>query len=198
MHGQTNQSSAQAEPAPNEWQGLVPLRSTRADVERLLGSPSMSRGFVDIYKSEAVRVDVRYSKGPCELSPVEEWNVAKDVVILMEVTPQRKISIKSLRLDPSKYVREQESHPEHWVRYLNRDGGVIVHSFRQGKNEYVRFFEFSPSAKDKALRCVTDRVRQERRTSAWSGPESKCSTTRTFDAFVSRPLKRGVSCVVVT
>jgi hypothetical protein len=157
IYGQTNQGSAQAaKRRPNEWKGLVPLRSTRADVERLLGKPSMSPGFVDIYKTEAERVDVRYSNGPCEPSPVERWNVANDVVILLEVIPQRTIEIETLQLDPKRYIRFQETHPEIWVQYWNKDDGIIVHSILQGKKEYLRFFEFRPSAKDKALRCLTN------------------------------------------
>jgi hypothetical protein len=157
LQGQTYQGSAQAaESAPNEWKGLLPLRSTRSDVERLLGKPSIPSEFVDIYRTEAERVHVRYSNGPCEPSPVERWNVAKDVVILMEVIPQRTISIESLHLDPKRYLRFQESHPENWVQYWRKDDGIIVHSIIQGKEEYLRFFEYRPAAKDKALRCLTN------------------------------------------
>jgi hypothetical protein len=138
---------------PNEWKGLVPLRSTRADVELLLGKPAMSPRSFDIYKTESERVDVRYSVGPCEPSPVERWNVAKDIVISMEVIPQRTISVASLHLDAKRYVRIQESHPENWVQYWNRDDGVIVHSILQGKTEYLYFIEYRPTAKDKSLRC---------------------------------------------
>jgi hypothetical protein len=116
----------------------------------------MSPGSFDIYKTEGERVDVRYSVGPCQASPVERWNVAKDVVISMEVIPQKTISIESLHLDPKRYVRFQESHPENWVQYWDRDNGVIVHSILQGKTEYLYFIEYRPSAKDKSVRCSND------------------------------------------
>jgi hypothetical protein len=151
------ESPQTAKASPNEWKGLVPLRSTRADVERLLGKPAMSPGSFNIYKTEGERVDVRYSVGPCEASPVERWNVAKDIVISMEVIPQKTISIESLHLDTKRYLRIQESHPENWVQYWNRDDGVILHSILQGKRESLYFIEYRPSSKDKSLRCSDDK-----------------------------------------
>jgi len=151
------ESPQTAKGPPNEWKGLVPFRSTRADVERLLGKPAMSPGSFDIYKTEGERVDVRYSVGPCEASSVERWNVAKDIVISMEVIPQKTISIESLHLDTKRYLRIQESHPENWVQYWNRADGVIVHSILQGKTAYLYFMEYRPSAKAKSLRCSDDK-----------------------------------------
>ena len=62
------------------WSGLIPLRSSRTDVEKLLGQPKMTHGSTSIYENERQRVDVRYSKGSCQIGG-EVWNVAKDMVI---------------------------------------------------------------------------------------------------------------------
>ena len=44
------------------WRGIVPLKSTRADVERLLGKP----GKYNRYQFENERVSFDYSNGRCE------------------------------------------------------------------------------------------------------------------------------------
>jgi hypothetical protein len=141
-------------PPANEWKGLVPLRSNRSDVERVLGSPAMPPTAFEIYKTETERVDVLYSAGPCSSSHSANWDVAKDVVISLNVIPQKSTSIRSLSLDPKKYSRIRESHPENWFQYWNRREGVIVHSILQGKMEYLYFIEYGPSAQDEALRCT--------------------------------------------
>ena len=45
------------------WRGIVPLHSTRADVERLVGSPMTPNGITYDLKNE--RVNVVYSDGGC-------------------------------------------------------------------------------------------------------------------------------------
>jgi len=47
------------------WRGIVPLRSTRVDVERLLGAPSMDHGDTVVYETGDERVSIEYSKGGC-------------------------------------------------------------------------------------------------------------------------------------
>lgn len=42
-----------------EWRGIVPLHSTRADVERLLGPPQP--GTVSGYRTETERVSIMYA-----------------------------------------------------------------------------------------------------------------------------------------
>jgi hypothetical protein len=144
---------SQTQTPTNSWSGLVPLRSTREEVEKLLGQSKMSHGFTYIYENENERVDVLYSAGPCELSGVERWNVPKDVVIWMEVIPRKRILIKDLQLDPKKYGRFQHSHPDNWVDYWNKEEGVIVHSIIWVKAEELFFFEYRPTTKDATFRC---------------------------------------------
>ena len=62
-------------PPPNSWRGVIPLRSTRAEVEQLLGKPKISDGALVIYDTPTERVNVVYSQGPCELTEIERWNV---------------------------------------------------------------------------------------------------------------------------
>lgn len=148
-----NSPLTQTQSPTNSWSGLVPLRSTREEVEKLLGKSKMSHGFTYIYENQNERVDVLYSAGPCEPSGVERWNVPQDVVISMEVIPRKTILIKDLHLDPKKYVRFQWSHPDNWVDYWNREEGVIVHSIIWDKAEELRFLEYRPTVKDGTLRC---------------------------------------------
>jgi hypothetical protein len=147
----------ETEPQTNSWRGLVPLRSTREEVEKLLGKSKMSHGFTYVYENENELVDVLYSAGSCELSGVERWNIPKDVVIWMEVHPRKGVRIRDLHLDPNKYHRFQLGHPENWVEYWNKEEGVTVHTIIWNKSEEVYFFEYRPTAKDGDLRCKPEK-----------------------------------------
>lgn len=144
---------SQTQPPTNSWSGLVPLRSSREEVEKLLGKPKMSHGFTFIYENGNERIDVLYSVGACELSGVERWNVPKDVVIWIEVRPSKTILIRDLHLDPKKYRRVRWSHPDNWVDYWNKEEGVIVHSIDWGRGEELYFFEYRPTTKDVTFGC---------------------------------------------
>jgi len=143
---------------PNAWRGLVPLRSGRPDVERLLGKPKTSHGVTFVYETTDETVDVLYSAGPCKLSAVERWNVAADVVIRIDVRPHAKLLIDALRLDKAKYPRLPEAHPENWARYMNTEDGVMVETIMYGKDEEVYTITYWPRADDKGLRCSTDKA----------------------------------------
>lgn len=106
--------------------GIVPLRSTREDVERLLGKPQWSRGATFIFESECERVDVLYSKGECELSGVERWKVPKDVVVKLVVASRDILFVKQLNRELNRYSRQQESHPPNWVEYRSAEDGIRV------------------------------------------------------------------------
>jgi hypothetical protein len=151
---QDNNASQKATVATG-WCELLPLHSTRADVERIFGAPKMSHDSTKIYETKDERVDVLYSAGPCKLSGVERWNVPEDVVIKIEVSPRKNILVQDLHLDPNKYIRFQLSHPENWVQYRNKEDGITVHTIISGKAEELYIITREPAAKDKSLQCTS-------------------------------------------
>ncbi len=138
---------------PNSWRGLIPLRSSRSDVEELLGKSRASHGFTYVYEMEKETVDVLYSAGPCKVSGVERWNVAADIVVRMDVRPRVKIPIQALHLDKTRYPRLEEAHPENWARYMNDEDGVMVETISNGKDEEVYTITYWPRSADKVFRC---------------------------------------------
>lgn len=134
------------------WLGLVPLQSTRIDVEQVLGKAKWSHGSTFIYETACERVNVVYSKGACEVSEVYRYNVPADVVIKFEIAPKQKIVVSTLKLSQS-YVRQQESHPANWVQYRNREDGIRVDSLIDNNVETVRVITYEPRAREKDREC---------------------------------------------
>ena len=62
--------------AGKEWRGITPLKSTRTEVESLLGKPDKF-GF---YQLENERASIQYSTGPCEKRNKCECLVPKDLL----------------------------------------------------------------------------------------------------------------------
>jgi hypothetical protein len=139
-------------PLPSSWRGLVPLRTTRSDAERILGQPKIRIGQHYVYENETERVDVTYSARRCE--PGERWNVAPSIVITVDVYRKKTLLLEDLTFDKCKYIREKWSHPHDWVTYRNNEEGIWIEtSSLDDKTEEVRSIRYVPKATDKALKC---------------------------------------------
>ena len=127
------------------WRGLEPLRSTRADVERTLGSPET--GSRNSYKTPSERVLVTYSTGEC----AHGWRVKPDTVISFSLYPTNTLSLKQLELDESKIEKRRDVHIESLFFYVNQQDG-INYTVDVSKG-VVTAIEYYPVAKDNTLRC---------------------------------------------
>jgi hypothetical protein len=83
--------SATAAPAAAQgWKGLVPLHSTRADVERALGKPTdPGKKGSAVYDLRGEVVLIFFSGGPPCGSP-NVWSVEEGTVVDITVTPKRR------------------------------------------------------------------------------------------------------------
>ena len=133
------------QPPAGEWRGLVPLRSTRADVERLLGRPESESG--GVYVTAGERVSVTYSRRPCDYG----WQVPPDTVISFFVHPKQPPTLAGLKLDEKKYERRRDYHVENVYYYVDREGGINYTV--DSSSGLVTGVEYYPPLKSKAPRC---------------------------------------------
>jgi hypothetical protein len=133
-----------------EWRGIVPLHSTRADVEHILGRPFMDHGDTVVYQYETEKASIEYSKGPCsvELSP---WNVPRDTVISIWVTPKQ-LYFSDLKLDLTKYKKKQDDELSYIFNYVDENEGLSyqVNERISGSVTVIKYF---PAARDEKLKC---------------------------------------------
>lgn len=149
--------------ASNVWQGLAPLRSTRADVEQFLGPPRSSHGEIYIYGTTENRVDVSYSADPCKFEDANARGSSNDVVLKVTVSPRKTLLVQNLGLDKSKYTRIQDTHPENWVHYLNSSEGITVDARLNNECEEVISIVYQPTARDRENRCGPNQKRENKK-----------------------------------
>jgi hypothetical protein len=140
----------------NSWRGLVPLKSTRSGVEVLFGKASWSHGSTFIYETPCGRLDVVYSRGHCELTDAQRWNVPQDVVIRMEFAPRHAILVRDLKIGSKNYVRAQQPHPENWVDYQNKQDGIQITALLSPQGDTVAVIAYQPTKQqEELLLCKT-------------------------------------------
>ena len=138
--------------AANVWRGIVPFYSTRADVDRLLGSPKHSYGDTYIYRTTEDRIDVTFSDDVCKPRENPRRGLG-DIVLKIAVSPSKRILIQSLTLDKNKYRRVPNHHPENWVHYINSEEGITVDAILNEGCEQVMSIIYQATARELELRC---------------------------------------------
>lgn len=144
-----------------EWRGIIPLHSTRVDVERLLGiAPKAALIEYDLPEE---KVSIEYQTFGCDHTPPEGWpvpppgwNVPKDTVVAVRIALKNPTPLAGLKININDFAREQgNSDVPQLINYYNEEDGfsIEVFSSRGGKKEDVMAFIYLPTVKDKRLRC---------------------------------------------
>ncbi|MDQ3802536.1 MAG: hypothetical protein M3416_01580 [Acidobacteriota bacterium] len=134
------------------WRGIVPLHSTRADVERLIGKPNFK---YDLYDFEKERVSILYSSDPCTEGLQGGWNVPRDTVIQISVAPKEKVRLPDLQIDLSKYEKAKDPLMQVHTYYTNKEEGTRYVVFEGGGEDGGKILNtyYEPAAEDRHLRC---------------------------------------------
>lgn len=124
-----------------DWNGILPLRSTRSDVEAKLGKPQESGWYV--FPDETVRF--RYSEYGCGEFKTCYCLVPKDTVIEISVNLLRKRKLKEFNLDLSHFQKEADSHLLVYDYYTSEEIGVTYTVVRESAT--VTGITYFPSKK---------------------------------------------------
>jgi hypothetical protein len=144
-----------AHPQANSWQGIVPLHSTRIDVEKILGPPRPESKGLDAstYKTGGEKVFVLYSTGPCNAKPSNGWNVPRGTVIEVSVEPNVKPKLSDFKLDLSKFKKNRDPEVLDYTYYTDDGNGIsITVNTVEGVVVSINYW---PTSKENYLRCST-------------------------------------------
>lgn len=152
--------SCSGEALSKEWHKIVPLISTRADVERLLGKP----GKLNRYQFDDERASILYSSGPCSGSDLGlrtncKCLVPKDTVLAIYVEPETTLKFRSLNLDRRNFTRTPSIVDPMRVSYSNETEGVDYTV--DETNDEIMMVEYVPSARD--CRKIVERNSRKKR-----------------------------------
>jgi hypothetical protein len=127
-----------------EWRGIVPLLSTRADAERLIGPPTKPGGH--FYELEDAHVAILYTESGC--------NVPPDTVLTITVNLKKEqvLSQSGFDLTTFKVHKPKMSDPPGIFYYVNDEQGIVIVS-REGQ-DVISAVTYNPMAKERRwLRC---------------------------------------------
>lgn len=134
------------------WNGIVPLRSSRPEVERKLGRPlDPGNEYAARYKTKNEVVFVLFASGaPCGPDAPDAWRVPRGTVISLTVRPNTEVRFSDLKLDVGKYKKtDNEGHGPSYFYYTNEKEGIQY----EVTQDRVMAITYSSGAKHNDLRC---------------------------------------------
>lgn len=140
----------------NVWNGITPLKSTRADVEKILGQPTPnSRAkFAASYSTKWGKVSVLYSTGPCSVTPSHGWDVPELTVISLSVYPQPEPDFDESQINMKEFEKRPDPEILSSVAYTNKKDGVVISVNSWDKVVYG--YHYFPESRYENLKCKSD------------------------------------------
>ena len=130
------------------WRGIVPLKSARSDVERLLGKPlpgSLNSYVTYKFETEEVRVEYADQK-LCSRPDRCDCRVPNDRVLHVVVRPKTIIKFSSLELDKSKFHPIVNRENANIVAYSNSNAGLMYVISK--RDDLVVYIQYGPTLDD--------------------------------------------------
>lgn len=126
------------------WRGVIPLLSTRADVERLIGEPGQSATDEATFRTAHGLVQVEYATAPCK-GRVPGWDVPAGTVLQIHLAPSRE---ERFTPEEGKHVKAYDHTAG--TNYVSIEEGVKYKVLPDGSVSSVSYI---PSKSDSGLRC---------------------------------------------
>jgi hypothetical protein len=127
------------------WRGIVPLHSTRAQLEQLVGVLDMR---CQCYTTETESIRVEYASGPCT-GALAGWNVPADTVLSLQVYPKKPLLFSELKIHKEDFITTVDDTVTTY--YGNGEKGL---RYSVTSSRTVASVWYGPSIKQNKLRCA--------------------------------------------
>jgi hypothetical protein len=143
-------SAGQTVPIEKGWNGILPLESTKGEVEKVFGKPYRvdDDGHYN-YRRDDFVVQVNYVEAPCRANKYNhiKVNLPADTVLDTWVYLTKAILMSDLSFNRTSYNRDTSAIADNVVKYINRDAGIRIDaSIFPDKKEYAVAITYKPSA----------------------------------------------------
>jgi len=132
------------------WNGIVPLHSTRIEVERQLGPPTTSCEQTCAYNMQNESVTIVYSTDPCRTGDNNRWRVPVGTVVTIIVYPSVHPKLKDLKLNQKQFTKSKDPELAGYWTYTSDREGI---SYEVSDTGRVLSIEWFPTDKEGSLRC---------------------------------------------
>ena len=149
------QSLAQDKPIENGWEGIKVFRTTRAEVERILGVPSENITSVETsYRTKEGIIHFAYSHAPCSDEGRGRYTVHENTVLGYMIFLKDGIDLSKFRWDRKLYEKYKDTELLWLTHYRNPKDGIRFTTEFRGDVEKIFTIYFEKTVEcSKKLTC---------------------------------------------
>lgn len=138
-----------------EWSCLMPLKSTRAEVEKILGKPDKFFDTYGRYDTSYGRYSVWYATGHCQKKVEgQDWNVDAGIMTSLFVYPNKVNLIDQYLSNLKDYERRESPGGYSRFLYLSKDESLIYETIkRPDSSEFIYAISLEPGKDKEKLLC---------------------------------------------
>lgn len=139
-----------------DWRSIVPLLTTRNEVEAQLGVPSSGKEFVWIYDTTEERITVWYGGGKSSEADGCKWDIRKDTVFNFLLAPKRKTRLVDMNIDLSNFHKQKAPEMVCDYYYYNENEGITITTRMSEGEEILLSIERGPNAAQRKTYCCKE------------------------------------------
>jgi hypothetical protein len=136
-----------------QWQTLVPLVTTRSEVEAGLGAPISGKEYILVYDTPDERLTVWYGGAKKAPSADCNWDISNETVFNFLFAPKKKIRLVDMNIDLSKFQKQKAPEMVQDYYYYNDDEGITISTRIAGGEEVLLNIERGPDAAQRKKYC---------------------------------------------
>jgi hypothetical protein len=144
------------QPEPQSWRSIVPLVTTRSEVEKILGPSQPSLGpskFILHYDTPNETITITYGGVRMNVGDPCKWSVAPDVVLEFTVTPLKDTLLRNAGMDLTKFRKYKDREMEIVWHYYDPEDGISIETQVLDGIESVRSYEVEPNSREIKAHC---------------------------------------------
>lgn len=109
-----------------DWSKVVPFKTTRAEVEAMLGPPTWGKGYILSYDTKDDRITVWYGGAKTLQGNRCQWVLPENTVFDFVYAPKKKFPLADMKLDLAKFTKRKALEMEDDFYYDNPVEGLTL------------------------------------------------------------------------
>lgn len=139
-----------------EWRTIVPLVTTRNEVEAKLGAPVSGKEYISIYDTTEERISVWYGGAKTAATDDCRWDTPNETVFKFVLAPKKKVRLADMNIDLEKFDKQKALEMVHDYYYYNENEGLTITTRVADGDEILLSIERGPDAVQRKKYCCKE------------------------------------------
>jgi hypothetical protein len=136
-----------------DWKALVPLVTTRTQLEAQFGTPTSVNGNIFVYETPDEKLHVWYGGGKFLGANVCCWKVSNEILFKFELVPKRVLPLAEMNIDLTAFQKQKAPEMVNDYYYYNDNEGITITTRIVERAEVLFSVERGPTSAQREKSC---------------------------------------------